>query len=145
MSWRAKSSSYRENVASARRVNGAGKFGRHVKDARCPLHGGMTFYFSPRSLCESGMWLAAILTLASPAGTGVRETAEKQKFRHTEKVGYVLFIASNLLKTMVCQKIQKNVKYYFYIQQNWRGMVLRKDTLAVHWLLEDLLHACDDA
>ena len=55
MSWRAKSSSYRENVASARRVNGAGKFGRHVKDARCPLHGGMTFYFSPRSLCESGM------------------------------------------------------------------------------------------
>ena len=76
---------------------------------------------------------------------GVRETAEKQKFKHTEKVGYVLFIASNLLKTMVCQKIQKNVKYYFYIQQNWRGMVLRKDTLAVHWLLEDLLHACDDA
>ena len=52
---------------------------------------------------------------------GVRETAEKQKFRHTEKVGYVLFIASNLLKTMVCQKIQKNVKYHFYIQQNWRG------------------------
>ena len=75
---------------------------------------------------------------------GVLETAEKQKFRHTEKVGYVLFIASNLLKTMVCQKIQKNVKYYFYIQQ-WRGMVLRKYTLAVHWLLKDLLHACDDA
>ena len=45
---------------------------------------------------------------------------------------------------MVHQKIQKNVKYYFYIQQNWRGMVLRKYTLAVHWLLEDLLHACDD-
>ena len=76
---------------------------------------------------------------------GVRETAEKQKFRHTEKVGYVLFIASNLLKTMVCQKIQKNVKYYFYVQQNWRGMVLRKCTLAARWLLEDLLHACDDA
>ena len=61
----------------------------------------------------------------------VRETAEKQKFRqYTEKVGHVFFIASNLLKTMVCQKIQKNVKYYFYIRQNWRGMVLRKYTLA---------------
>ena len=75
----------------------------------------------------------------------VRETAEKQKFRHTEKVGYVLFIASNLSKTMVCQKTQKNVKYYFYIQHNWRGMVLRKYTLAVHWLLEDCMLACDDA
>ena len=139
MSWRAKSSSYRENVASARRVNGAGKFGRHVKDARCPLHGGMTFLFQSQEPLRE--WNVACRHF----DPGVRETAEKQKFRHTEKVGYVLFIASNLLKTMVCQKIQKNGKYYFNIQQNWRGMVLRKDTLAVHWLLEDLLHACDDA
>ena len=32
---------------------------------------------------------------------------------YTEKVGYVLFIASNLLKTMVCQKFRKTYNITF--------------------------------
>ena len=123
MSWRAKSSSYRENAASAR----CGEMRKTCKGRSVGLTWRHNFLFQSQE--PLGEWHVACLRF----DRRVRDTAEAQKFRqYTEKVGYVLFIASNLLKTMVCQKISKNVKYYFYIRQNWRGMVLRKYTLGVH-------------